>query len=147
MKQTSYAIRGLLGAIVIIMIGVVLAESTRANEDRASQEAEVSATAVLGGYSQRSFSPDFRSAEATAFLGGVDLDFRNAEIEGDEAVVEVFAMMGGVTLRVPPGWVVVQEANAIMGGVDDRTRGVPGENSKRLIVRGTVLMGGLNIRN
>jgi hypothetical protein len=64
-----------------------------------------------------------------------------------EAVVEVFTLMGGSTIRVPDGWTVVIRAVPIMGGVKDRRSGardLPG--SPRIVVRGFIVMGGLDIR-
>jgi hypothetical protein len=39
----------------------------------------------------------------------------------------------------------VNRVTPVLGGVEDRTRS--GDGSKRLIVEGTVVMGGLNITN
>jgi predicted membrane protein len=147
MKQGPYVIRGLLGAIVIITIGVLLAESTEADRERSTSDSRIEATAILGGNSQRSFTSAFEAADVVAFMGGVSLDLREAGIVGDEAVVEVFAMFGGVEIRVPENWVVIQEVHPVLGGVENRARAVPGDDSKRLIVRGNLLFGGLDIRN
>ena len=77
--------------------------------------------------------------------GGVELDFRNATMEGNEAKIDVSALMGGIDIRVPGSWVVINRVSAILGGVDDNTTSHDG--NKRLVVEGTVLMGGLDIKN
>jgi hypothetical protein len=63
------------------------------------------------------------------------------------AVIDVFAVMGGVTIFVPPHWTVSQEVEAIMGGVHDKTQSVPSNPAQHLLVRGTVVMGGVEISN
>src|SRR5215218_7454781 len=40
---------------------------------------------------------------ALAFMGGVTLDLRSAEIEGSELVINAVAFMGGIDVVVPEG--------------------------------------------
>lgn len=103
--------------------------------------------AFLGGIQRRIAAPDFRGGSATAFMGGVVLDLTKADMAGDEAVVHVLAMWGGVEVRIPDTWAVEVNVVPIMGGVVDKTFGGPAEPTKRLVVDGTVLMAGIEIRN
>jgi predicted membrane protein len=90
----------------------------------------------------------FRGAETTALMGGCELDLRDALMgPGELAVVDVFVIMGGVIIFVPPHWTVSQEVVPLMGGVDDKTRSVPSNPAQHLLVRGTVVMGGVEISN
>lgn len=90
----------------------------------------------------------FRGAETTAFMGGCELDLREALMStGELAVVDVFVVMGGVSIFVPPHWTVSQEVVPLMGGVHDKTRSVPSNPAQHLLVRGTVVMGGVEISN
>lgn len=107
----------------------------------------VSGIAVLGGCQRKIGSSDFRGADLTAFMGGCDIDLRGATIASGEAIVNVLAVMGGVVLRVPDTWHVVVEVTPLMGGVDDKTRQTPGEQAPRLVVRGLVTMGGIELKN
>lgn len=102
-------------------------------------------TAILGGIERRVFTPDFRGGEVTAVMGGCALDLRNSSIQG-EAVVTVFAFWGGVTMKVPPDWTVILNGTPIMGGFEEKTIAPP-DSSKRLIVRGYAIMGGVEVRN
>ena len=83
-------------------------------------------------------------------MGGCDVDLRDASIAPNtEAVIDVFAFWGGIDLKVPEDWVVINRVIPLMGGVDDKTR-TPIDSSaaqKRLVVRGIVIMGGISIRN
>jgi predicted membrane protein len=90
----------------------------------------------------------FRSAEATVCMGGCELDLREALMAGGEpAVVEVFVLMGGINIFVPVNWTVSQEVVPLFGGVDDKTRSIPSNPAQHLLVRGTVVMGGVEISN
>lgn len=115
------------------------------DENDLNGEGVVDITAVLAGFERRVFTPNFRGGEITAIMGGCSLDLRNCSIE-KEAVVNVFALWGGVTLKVPPDWTVVLNGTPIMGGFEEKTA-TPPDNSKRLVVQGYVIMGGVEIRN
>jgi predicted membrane protein len=109
-------------------------------------DATITATAVMGGIKRASASPEFRGADLTAVMGGCEIDLRQAAIAGDQAVIDVFAMWGGIELRVPDTWIVVNDVVPILGGVDQKTRAAAG-GGPRLVVRGTVVMGGVEISN
>ena len=106
------------------------------------------ATAILGGFDRRINSQDFRGGEATAILGGCNIDLRGASITaGHEPVIKVFALFGGIEIRVPDDWTVVSEVELILGGFDDKKAEQPKVESKRVIIRGSVIMGGIEVRN
>ena len=82
----------------------------------------------------------------TAFMGGCAIDLRQAAIHG-EAVIDVFAMWGGIEISVPDTWTVIDRVTPIMGGVEDSTRAPGNPQGHTLIVRGVVVMGGIEIKN
>lgn len=113
--------------------------------DASSADSVVDITAVLGGFERSVTSQAFRGGDITAILGGCALDMRNASIEG-EAVIDVFAFMGGVTIKCPPDWTVVLHGTPILGGFEEKTaHQVAG--TKRLIVKGYAILGGVEVRN
>ena len=103
---------------------------------------------LLGSSKRRWGRSVFRGAETTAFMGGCELDLRDALMSpGELAVVDVFVLMGGVSIFVPPHWTVSQEVVPLMGGVHDKSHSVPSNPAQHLLVRGTVIMGGVEISN
>ena len=137
-----------LWPLVLVAIGVRTLINVMSDRETLSEvsESEEAAAAFLGGVERRNRSADYRGGSASAFMGGVNLDLREADIAGDRAVIHVFAMWGGLEIRVPEEWTVEVGVTAIMGGVEDKTRG-PAAAGKRLVLRGTVIMGGIEIRN
>jgi len=136
--------------LLLVLIGGMMiwrATMSRAGRTATSDtDATVNATAVMSGVVRASASPAFRGGDLTAVMGGCEIDLRQATIDGSEAVIDVFAMWGGIELRVPDRWVVVNEVLPILGGVDQKAR-ASDPNGPRLIVRGTVVMGGVDISN
>ena len=137
--------------IPIILIATFIFVITDRNRSRASEnqalttESTSDDSAFLGGVTRKYGLSNFRRGGASAVMGGVDLDFRDASIEGDEARLDVTAIMGGVKVRIPPTWNVVNRVVPILGGVENRS--VSSDGNKRLVIEGTVLMGGLEIKN
>jgi predicted membrane protein len=137
-------------AVILIVATVVFfvvngPQSNASNRETLTTDPTFSSTAILGGIERQNSSSAFRGAEASAFMGGVNLDFRDATMEGNEAKIEVSAIMGGVEIRIPRSWTVVNRVSPVMGGVTDHTHSKDG--NQRLVIEGTVLMGGLDIKN
>jgi predicted membrane protein len=124
-----------------------LSDPGPADANRPSSNSVVSATAILAGVERRINSQDFRGGDVTAIMGGCNLDLRGALITpAQQPVLEMFVLFGGVEIRVPEDWTVVSELEVILGGFDDRKADPPKDESKRFILRGTVLMGGVEVR-
>jgi hypothetical protein len=123
-----------------------------AGEGGADPAQTFSALAVMSGVGLRNASQEFRGGEATAIMGGCEIDLRNARISGGDAVIDAFALWGAVELKVPEGWQVVSEVLPIMGAFEDKTRPAPaGESSEarrpRLVIKGFAIMGGIEVAN
>lgn len=102
-------------------------------------------TAALGAIERRITSKDFRGGHVTTFMGGCELDLREASITGD-AEIRVFSVMGGITLRIPPDWTVVLRGTPIMAAFEEKTAS-PANTGKRLIISGYAIMSGVEVRN
>ena len=133
-------------ALVALGARVLMNVMSDPDDAAAVSDSEESASAFLGAIERRNRSADFRGGSASAFMGGVNLDLREADIAGERAVIQVFAMMGGLEIKVPEEWTVEVGVTSIMGGVEDKTRGAA-VTPKRLVLKGTVIMGGIEIRN
>jgi hypothetical protein len=104
--------------------------------------------AVFSGVDRHIATLDFRSAQCTAVFGGCKIDLRDAQIQGREAVLNTYAIFGGVEIRVPEEWEVVNRGVTIFGGLDDhRRRPLPGPDTKTLIVEGATIFGGTTVKN
>jgi hypothetical protein len=148
-QGTSQTLKPVLafGAVVLVLAVLFGHPSTLAQDEKLqNDDPEFSDVAIMGGVKRANVSKDFRGGEATAVMGGIELDLRDAVMERKEAVLDVSSVMGGVTIRVPESWNVVSRVSSIMGGVKDNTRH-PLEEGHRLILEGTVVMGGLKISN
>jgi predicted membrane protein len=107
----------------------------------------VNGFALLGGVKRKVVSQDFRGGALTAILGGCELDLRHASISSGQAVIDTFALWGGIDIKVPQEWSVVVQGTPILGAFDDKTVRVGGDGSKVLVIKGVALMGGVELKN
>lgn len=103
------------------------------------------AFAFMGGNVRSIGSQNFSGGEAIAVMAGCEVDLSLARMSG-EAVIDVLAFWGGIEILVPRGWQVVSRVTPIVGGYANYTAAAP-ESAPRLVLRGTSIMGGIEVRN
>ena len=138
--------------LLLILIGARIAWRGLGRERPvvADNSSTVNAMAVLGGMSRTSNAPDFQGGDMIAFMGGCDVDLRQARIVESPAVIDAFAFWGGVEIKVPEDWTVVVRGIPLLGGYEDNTRApIPaaGHTQPELIVKGFAIMGGVEVKN
>ena len=143
---------GIIWPLMFIFIGARIVMRAVRGHDPGGTTADASdfvrSFAVMGGITRRNESQAFRGGELTAVMGGVQLDLDEARPADGRAVIDVFAVWGGVEIRVPETWRVEMEATPLMGGVESSARLAPGvEPVGTLVVRGFVMMGGVEVKN
>jgi len=136
-----------LWAVLFVVVGGSIAwRAISPSVPKADPGAGIDMMALLGGSKTVSNSPDFRGGQALAVMGGCEIDLRKARIANGEAVLDVLAIWGGIEIRVPEEWEVVNRVNAFLGGSENKTRLEPG-TAERFVVTGTVIMGGVEVKN
>ncbi len=106
------------------------------------------AVAVMGGEERRGRWRVGRRTTAVAVMGGVELDLREALLEGPDVEISCFVLMGGVDVIVPEGIPVDFGGFVFMGGRDNSVRDVePLPSAPRIRVTGWGAMGGVTVTN
>lgn len=118
------------------------AGSPVADGNRRTQESFV---AILGGSGRKGVWRPAAHTRAFALLGGVELDFREAELSSGVTEIEVMCVLGGVDIVVPPGVNVDVSGVAILGGFDNRAEAAP-PGAPTIRVRGMALLGGVDVK-
>jgi predicted membrane protein len=107
--------------------------------------------AIFGGVQKRVNVKEFRGGQLQSLFGGIEIDLRDADLAENQAVLHANAIFGGIELRVPETWYVAARGQGIFGGYTDSTRYTgpvdPDKPKKTLIVMGTAIFGGVEIRN
>jgi predicted membrane protein len=92
----------------------------------------------------------FKGGDVTSILGGVELDFREADVAERPATININTLMGGVDIKVPESWGVDLRVSALLGGVADERKGrvaQPDGGSPHLVLTGLAIMGGVTIKS
>ncbi|MGH8995642.1 MAG: DUF1707 domain-containing protein [Acidimicrobiales bacterium] len=104
-------------------------------------------TAILSGSDRKGRWRPRPHTKVTAILGGIAIDLRNAQIEGNELRITAVAFMGGIDVIVPEGVAVHLEGWSFMGGKDLKLADVPPlPGSPVITVRAIPIMGGISVR-
>jgi predicted membrane protein len=77
--------------------------------------------AIFGGIERRVTAQDFQGGHINAIFGGVEIDLTDANMQAEEATLEINAIFGGVEIRVPETWQVAFRGTPIFGGIADKT--------------------------
>ena len=75
--------------------------------------------AILGGSHRRGRFRAVGSINAVAILGGDEIDLREAEIEGGELTLNLFALMGGANIYLPDSIDLEVGGLSLMGGHEE----------------------------
>ena len=157
MAEQSSSGRATWFVIAIVLLGVLIVSIVADHAGLTSDRGDHPRLAgVLGSASRSPETVAVDGAEMTALMGSCVLDLRHARISpGVAPIVDVFAMMGSVVIRVPDDWTVDRQAVGVFGSVRDlRRRSVDwsvddptGSEPPRLVLRGLVMMGSIFIRS
>jgi hypothetical protein len=140
-----------LWPLVLVAIGVTMIVRSRARPVTAGvgeMSGEINKFAFWSGVRPPVHqSQEFRGGELTAIMGGIETNLRGSRIAQSPAVIDLLVIWGGVDLKVPEDWRVVVEATVLMGGIDSKIKTPPPDSTQTLVLRGLVLMGGVEIKN
>lgn len=105
-------------------------------------------TSIFGGIKKIVLSKNFKGGEVVSILGGSEIDLSQADISG-RVVLEVTQLMGGTKLIIPPHWVMKSEMVSVLGSIEDKriVAETQVDHEKILIVKGTSILGGIDIRS
>ena len=145
-----------LWPVFLILAGLsMLRRHSRLKFNAVSGQDSLNISMILGGGEYRFNSQNFNGGKITAIMGGGTLDLTETEMENNEAELDVFALMGGLDIRIPKHWHLHVTATPILGSVEDKTYNAHPESDgldmhrteKRLTITGSLIMGGLEVRN
>jgi len=120
-----------------------------AYDESASTPDRVNIDAIFSGGKRVITSQNFQGGAVTAVFGGIELDLRQAGMVADSAVLEIDAIFGGVEVRIPSTWSADVHGVGIFGGFGDHSSQPypPAPGYKRLIVKGSAVFGGVDVKN
>jgi hypothetical protein len=110
--------------------------------------AEERHVAILSGLDRKGVWVVPQHLTVLAFMGGVDLDLREAQFAGREVTITINAFLGGADITVNPHTHVIVEGTGIMGGYSGPSERAPAEldaDSPIVRIRGVAILGGVSV--
>jgi predicted membrane protein len=115
--------------------------------------------AIMGGIERNKEPWTLDETGFVAFMGGIELNFKYAEIPDGETVIDLTAVMGGIEIKVPKDIDVECKGSVILGGLEMLSRSTggivastsssqkgSGESNKKLRFYCRAIMGGIEIK-
>jgi predicted membrane protein len=103
---------------------------------------------VFSGVKKNIISKNFTGGQISSVFGGAEIDLTQADIMGT-AVLKMEVVFGGVTILVPPHWVVQNDIDGVFHSVEDNRYANAGtiDSTKILKLQGRCVFGGIEIKS
>lgn len=105
---------------------------------------------IFGGVKKNIVSKNFLGGEIVAIMGGAEINLSQADIVSPRVELELTQIFGGTKIIIPPHWKVSSDLVAVFGGIEDKRpfmSNVTLSEEKHLIIKGTSIFGGIDIRS
>lgn len=125
-------------------------ENTTADNATPNNREKIDLFCVLSGGDYSTRSQNLGNGNVTCLMGGADIDIRDADTQEQQLELNVFAVMGGIVLKIPAHWQVTMNVVPLLGGITNKTTCLAEKMNlprKQLLITGTVFMGGIDVRN
>jgi predicted membrane protein len=143
-----------LWPLLLILIGFSMLKKHTSQGVPKGDPEYINLSFILGGGDHVYTSQKLKGGNVSAILGGGKIDLRRAGCEGESITIDVFAFWGGIEIMVPYHWKVNIQGTPIMGAVENQTNSIDNINGievnlppKTLIVRGSAIMGAVEVKN
>lgn len=119
------------------------------NRSKGDDEDYIDQTAFLSGTDFRYSSKTLKGGNLSAVMGGCKVILTDADMANDKLTLNVFAFWGGIEIYIPKNWKLNVKGIPIMGAIEHKI--ISEENgvrkNKTLIIKGTVIMAGVEIKS
>ncbi len=141
-----------LWPILLILFGIlILTHHSWHREQNKFNEDFIDISSFLGGGRHQVGSTKLTGGKVSTVMGGMTLDLRQADMQGSSMVLDLFSLMGGIDIFIPGSWDVIMQGMPILGSMENKTfsheSGTAGQTRKQLIIKGLVILGGVEVKN
>lgn len=135
----------LIGFIFIFYFGISQSDSATMNKD-GNQYVKSS---FMSEYSENYDGKIFEGGSFKSTLSSTTIDLRGALVKSDTIYIDLSVFLAGVDLYIPNNCTIEDRTKVLLGEVDDKRRGTDSSLLKefKLIITGSIILGGVEIRN
>ena len=140
---------------IFIIVGVIFILSKRRGWSSITSKATlgddyIDYVNIFSGGERQIVTDNFKGGKVTAIFGGTELNLTKAKLAAGKSELEIACIFGGATFIVPDDWFVSIDITPILGGFSDSRKLSPGrtiDSSKHLVIKGTVIFGGGEVKS
>lgn len=145
-----------LWPILIIVVGLMVIYSSvhsfnkqKGDTNSKGIDGKYYNSVFMSGFNENFKGREFNGATYRSTLGGMNIDLRGALVKNNVVYIDVTILLGGIELILPTNCSVDNRTNCILAGVEDKRRVVHQSEVSEftLVISGSVILGGLEIKN
>jgi predicted membrane protein len=141
------------GILILIGVMIILRHYVDRDGERGTSVRDdnfLDELAIFGGGDRVVTSKEFRGGKVTTVFGGLNYDMIQAKLAPGKNYIDVFCIFGGMKIIAPGDWDIKIKVFSIFGGFGEKQRyfreRAARENESQLIIKGTVIFGGGEIK-
>ncbi len=117
------------------------------NTSRGSDSDEIKENIAFAGMDRSYVSQNFKGGKIDVAFGGFKADLREVKLAKEGAVLEINAAFGGGEIIVPRSMRVRSEGTGMIGGWEEKFVSEATKDSPVLVIKGSAVFGGVEIKN
>lgn len=154
--DVSWRLRGMFWPAVFIIAGFIVLSNNRFfakekwHKSDSSASDQIDMVNIFAGGERIISSSSFSGGRISSVFGGAEIDLTRSSLAPGDQILDISCIFGGVSLVVPSDWNVVIDVTPILGGFSDSRKVLPGrpvDATSTLVIRGTVVFGGGEIKS
>ena len=99
---------------------------------------------VFGGLKRKVVMDDFENGRVISIFAGSEVDMSSVKTSEKTVYLELVAVFGGIRIKIPKNWKVINKSTTVAGRIDDNTSGT---GSVVVKINGATVLGGIEIFN
>jgi predicted membrane protein len=90
---------------------------------------------------------EFNGGTLTAVFGGMEVDLRKATLPEGDTFLKIDIVFSGITLFIPENWIIDTQIEVVASGIEDHRVSKPATQGRRLVIFGSAVFSGIEIKN
>lgn len=119
---------------------------TKTHTEDGPNDNNPSLSVQFGYLSRRLHADNLSGVNLSCNFGAMEVFFDHVTLDPNGAEVNINCSLGAIELNIPRQWNVVNQISCSMGGVDDHGGSSPAEGAPKLVLNGSVSLGGIEIK-
>lgn len=134
--------------LILVGISIILHRGVSKHHFETTSSDSLSVFAIFSEQNKKITNEEFKGAEVSAIFGGSKLNLTESRISQPPASIQTTTMFGGVEIFAPSDWDIDIQTVNFFGGSSDKRRTYPErKETPDLIITGTVMFGGLDVKS